>query len=148
MIFRSGAIAALAPLLVGNTYKVQMPTLKCLAMLVFENADVASAVASASYNGDPIPSMLMRLLLRDKTSEMQLAAAKCLAYLYRGGAMEATDTRIVNKVHTDFNFFIRFFVLDVKSNGSVSSLFIIYEVSHEKTCILNFQKQRHRSAVS
>ena len=53
----------------------------------------------ASYNGDPIPSMLMRLLLRDKTSEMQLAAAKCLAYLYRGGAMEATDPRIVNKVH-------------------------------------------------
>ena len=37
MIFRNGAIAALAPLLVGNTYKVQMPTLKCLAMLMFEN---------------------------------------------------------------------------------------------------------------
>ena len=50
------------------------------------------------YVGDPIPSMLMRLLLRDKTSEMQLAAAKCLAYLYRAGAMDATDPRIVNKV--------------------------------------------------
>ena len=52
----------------------------------------------ASYNGDPIPSMLVRLLLRDKTSEMQLASAKCLAYLYRGGAMESKDHRIVNKV--------------------------------------------------
>ena len=52
MIFRSGAIAAVAPLLVGNIYKVQMPTLKCLAMLVYENPDVASAVASASYNGN------------------------------------------------------------------------------------------------
>ena len=52
----------------------------------------------ASYNGDPIPSMLVRLLLRDKTSEMQLAAAKCLAYLYRGGAMDSRDPRIVNKV--------------------------------------------------
>ena len=46
MIFRSGAIAALAPLLAGNAYKVQMPTLKCLAMLVFKNDEVATAVAS------------------------------------------------------------------------------------------------------
>lgn len=96
-ICRSGAIAALAPLLAGNVYKVQMPTLKCLAVLVYENDEVASTVASASYNGDPIPSMLVRLLLRDKTSEMQLAAAKCLAYLYRGGALDSEDPRIVNK---------------------------------------------------
>ena len=55
-------------------------------------------MVTASYNGDPIPSMLVRLLLRDKTSEMQLAAAKCLAYLYRGGALDSEDPRIVNKV--------------------------------------------------
>lgn len=46
--------------------------------------------------------MLVRLRNRDKTSEMQMAAAKCLTYLYRGGALNANDPIIMLKVSFDF----------------------------------------------
>lgn len=55
-------------------------------------------LSSATYNGDPIPKLLIHLLARDKTSEMQMAAAKCMTYLYRGSAIEASNTIITLKV--------------------------------------------------
>ena len=53
---------------------------------------------TACHNGDPVPNLLVQLLLRDKTSEMQISAAKVLAYLCRGGALDPQDSRIVLKV--------------------------------------------------
>ncbi|XP_046342710.1 armadillo repeat-containing protein 8-like isoform X2 [Haliotis rufescens] len=97
MLCKNGAIAALAPLLGSDIYKVQMPTLKCFAVLCHQNDAVSQAVASATYNGDPIPKLLIHLLARDKTSEMQMAAAKCMTYLYRGSAIEASNTIITLK---------------------------------------------------
>ena len=54
---------------------------------------------SASYNGESIPTLLVRLLARDKTSEMQMAAARCLTYLCRGGALQPSDNIITFKVN-------------------------------------------------
>lgn len=93
----NGALAALAPLLTSTVYKVQMPTLKCLAVLCYQNEDVAKATASATYNGESIPTLLVRLLARDKTSEMQMAAARCLTYLCRGGALQPSSNIIMFK---------------------------------------------------
>lgn len=53
---------------------------------------------SATYNGESIPNLLLRLLSRDKPSEMQMAAAKCLTYLCRGGAIPTHCPTIQNKV--------------------------------------------------
>ncbi|XP_061163815.1 armadillo repeat-containing protein 8-like isoform X2 [Saccostrea echinata] len=94
---RNGAIAALAPLLCSSSYKVQMPTLKCFAVLCYENEMVAKATATATYNGESIPNLLLRLLSRDKPSEMQMAAAKCMTYLCRGGAIPTHCPTIQNK---------------------------------------------------
>jgi len=57
---------------------------------------------SASYNGESIPTLLVRLLARDKTSEMQMAAARCLTYLCRGGALQPSDNIIMFKVNLRF----------------------------------------------
>jgi len=51
-----------------------------------------------SQNGVGLPDMVMQLLLRDKPSEMQIMAAKVLAYLCGGGAIDPKDPRIVMKV--------------------------------------------------
>lgn len=92
-----GVIPALAPLLACGVYKVQLPTLKCFAMLCYGNEDVCKAVATAVFNGESVPSLIVKLLGRDRTSEMQMAAAKCLTYLYRGGAIPATNRIISHK---------------------------------------------------
>ncbi|XP_060084533.1 armadillo repeat-containing protein 8-like, partial [Ylistrum balloti] len=94
---RNSAIPALAPLLTSNVYKVQMPTLKCFAVLCYQNEEAAKATAAASYNGESISSLLVKLLTRDKTSEMQMAAAKCLTYLCRGGAITPQNPIIMLK---------------------------------------------------
>ncbi|KAK3083010.1 hypothetical protein FSP39_011619, partial [Pinctada imbricata] len=93
----NGAIAALAPLLNSPTYKVQMPTLKCFAVLCYKNETVSKTTATATYNGEAIPTLLVKLLARDKTSEMQMAAAKCLTYLCRGGALPPRSNIILMK---------------------------------------------------
>lgn len=93
----NGALATLAPLLTSTVYKVQMPTLKSIAVLCYQNEDVAKATATATYNGESIPSLLVKLLARDKTSEMQMAAARCLTYLCRGRALQPSSNIIMYK---------------------------------------------------
>ncbi|ESO98508.1 hypothetical protein LOTGIDRAFT_201652 [Lottia gigantea] len=90
----NGIVAAVAPLLNYNIYKVQMPTLKCIAVVCYRNEMVSRAVASATFNGEPIPSLLVKLMARNKTSEMQMASAKCLTYLYRSGGLTADNPLI------------------------------------------------------
>ncbi|KAK3592440.1 hypothetical protein CHS0354_004873 [Potamilus streckersoni] len=94
ILYRNGAVSALAPLLSSSPYKVQMPTLKCFAVMSYENEEVSKTIAAATYNGDSLPSLFVQLLSRDKTSEMQMAVAKCLTYMYRGGAMDHQDIKL------------------------------------------------------
>lgn len=93
----SGIVPVLVTLIAGGVYKVQMPTLKCLAVLVKDNDETCAVVALATHNGEPFPNLLVQLLLRDKTSEMQILAAKVLAYLCRGRAIDPHDYKIVMK---------------------------------------------------
>ncbi|XP_013393679.1 armadillo repeat-containing protein 8 isoform X2 [Lingula anatina] len=93
----SGAIIALAPLLCSNVYKVQMPALKCFAQLCYKNDQVSIAVATASYCGERIPDLIAQCLTRDRSIEMQIAAAKSLTYLCRAGAIDPHDPIITMK---------------------------------------------------
>ena len=64
----------------------------------FCNLSLMSFPVAATFNGELIPSILLRLLSRDKPDEMQSAAAKCLTYMCRAGAIDPSDTVISHKV--------------------------------------------------
>ena len=57
---------------------------------------------AATFNGVSVPQLIGSLQSRDKTSEMQMAAAKCLTFLHRGGAIPATDNIIALEVKPFF----------------------------------------------
>ena len=59
---------------------------------------------TATYNGEPFPNLLVQLLYRDKTSEMQILAAKVLAYMCRRGAIDPHDRKIAMKVQLYLDF--------------------------------------------
>jgi hypothetical protein len=54
-------------------------------------------IINFSFGGKSVPDHLVGLMARDKPSEMQLAAARCLTYLHRAGSITADDPRIVYK---------------------------------------------------
>ncbi|KAH9491767.1 Armadillo repeat-containing protein 8 [Bulinus truncatus] len=89
----SDTVTKFSPLLMSDFYKVQMPTLRCFASMCFKNATVCSAVISVTN----LIQVFVELMGRDKPSEMQLAAAKVLTYLHRGGALDASDPIISRK---------------------------------------------------
>ncbi|XP_033102004.1 armadillo repeat-containing protein 8-like [Anneissia japonica] len=94
ILLQHGSVRALSPLLLSNVPKVQLPALCCFAAMCYENQQVSSAVASASYNGEPLYHHFSCLLARNKPVKMQLAAAKCLSYIRRVGALRP-DTDII-----------------------------------------------------
>lgn len=69
-------------------------------MIFFSNWLNCIFVITATYNAEPIPNLFVKLLARDKTHEMQMAAAQCLTYLCRGGAISPDNPIIVLKVRT------------------------------------------------
>ncbi|XP_066992142.1 armadillo repeat-containing protein 8 [Anabrus simplex] len=97
LLCAQGAVQTLAALLCSPHYKVQMPSLCCLANMCFQNQKVSSVVSTASFGGKSVPDILVGLMSRDKTSEMQLASAKCVTYMHRAGALSAEDPKILFK---------------------------------------------------
>ncbi|XP_076457218.1 armadillo repeat-containing protein 8-like [Babylonia areolata] len=96
ILLNLGAIPALAPLLAkGTMYKIQMPILKFFAALCYQNIDACIDVVKASVGEEGVLGMIRKLQSRDKTSEMQMAAAKCLAYVYRGNTEKSPWKREV-----------------------------------------------------
>ena len=92
-----GAVEAIAYLLLAPAYKVKIPTLHLLSRLCYQNQTVSSMVMTASANGQSLPSILINMMNQDNTTLMQLTAAKCMTYLYRAGAIEAQDRKVVYK---------------------------------------------------
>ncbi|XP_077498694.1 armadillo repeat-containing protein 8-like isoform X6 [Amblyomma americanum] len=92
-----GAVPTLTALLCSPVYKVQLPTLRCLTHMCYQNPKVSQALATSSYGGRTLPDILVTLMARDKPTEMQLAAAKCMTFISRAGAMHSEDPRIVFK---------------------------------------------------
>ncbi|XP_064465922.1 armadillo repeat-containing protein 8-like isoform X1 [Ornithodoros turicata] len=92
-----GAIPTLAAMLCSPSYKVQLPSLRCLAHMCYQNQKVSSILATSSYGGRSVPDLLVTLMARDKPTEMQLAAAKCMTFLSRAGAIRSEDPRVTFK---------------------------------------------------
>ncbi|PSN52717.1 Armadillo repeat-containing protein 8 [Blattella germanica] len=95
LLCNQGAVPALAALLCSPHYKVQMPSLRCLANMCFQNQKVSAVVATSSFGGKSVPDLLVGLMARDKPSEMQMAAARCITYMHRAGAVSAEDPKIL-----------------------------------------------------
>jgi len=78
---------------------VQLPALACLANMCYQNHTVSMMVASAStstaMNGRLVPVALGQLMGREKSSLIQLEAARCIAYMHRANALPASDPRVI-----------------------------------------------------
>ncbi|KAF8771349.1 Armadillo repeat-containing protein 8 [Argiope bruennichi] len=97
ILCENGALELLTPLLYCNIYRVQIPSLRCLAQMCYQNEKVSDLAVSANYLGKTIPDILVSLMSRDRNPEMQLIAAKCMTFMFRSGALSSEDSRIVYK---------------------------------------------------
>lgn len=88
----AGAAQVLAGMLGVCHTAVRIPTLTCLAAMSYQNCAVAADIANTAYKDSKIPTLLARLMSRDKPIDMQLEAARCLTNLHRAGAIPAHDS--------------------------------------------------------
>lgn len=56
---------------------------------------ILSWSVSCSFGGKSVPDLLVGLMARDKPSEMQMGAARCITYMHRAGAVSAEDPKIL-----------------------------------------------------
>ncbi|XP_011862700.1 PREDICTED: armadillo repeat-containing protein 8-like isoform X2 [Vollenhovia emeryi] len=96
---KGGAVETLAMQLDCPLSDVQLPALACLANMCYQNTMVSLMVASAStsntVHGRLVPLALGQLMGREKSSLIQLEAARCIAYMHRAEALPANDPRVV-----------------------------------------------------
>jgi len=91
----NGAVPALSALLNSPVSDVQLATLDCIAALCYQNQRVSALLTVSSLGGKSVTEQLTTLMARDRAVEMQLAAARCLTYLHRAGAISADDGKIL-----------------------------------------------------
>jgi len=89
----SGVIAALACLLTSTTNSptVQLPVLRCLAVLCYRNPAVSTEISNVMCNNESLIETIAQLLAPKHSTELQIAAAKCLTNLCRAGAISPAD---------------------------------------------------------
>lgn len=99
---KSGAVQTLAAQLESPLSDVQLPALACLAKMCYRNHTVSVMVAATTTNNDNkasqsrlVPVLLGQLMGREKSSLVQLEAARCVAYMHRAGALPAMDPRVL-----------------------------------------------------
>ncbi|XP_076673985.1 armadillo repeat-containing protein 8 [Andrena cerasifolii] len=94
-----GAVEMLAMQLDSPLPDVQLSALACLANMCYKNyrvcVMVASATTSNTVQGRLVPVVLGQLMGRDKSSLIQLEAARCVTYMHRTGVLLYKDPRII-----------------------------------------------------
>ncbi|XP_033340283.1 armadillo repeat-containing protein 8 [Megalopta genalis] len=94
-----GAVRILAMQLDSPLPDVQLSALACLANMCYKNYRVCVMVASASTSntvqGRHVPVALGQLMGREKSSLIQLEAARCVTYMNRTGVLLCKDPRII-----------------------------------------------------
>ncbi|XP_076287412.1 armadillo repeat-containing protein 8 [Lasioglossum baleicum] len=94
-----GAVGILAMQLDSPLPDVQLSALACLANMCYKNYRVCVMVASASTSntiqGRHVPVALGQLMGREKSSLIQLEAARCVTYMHRTGVLLYKDPRII-----------------------------------------------------
>ncbi|XP_041986727.1 armadillo repeat-containing protein 8-like isoform X2 [Aricia agestis] len=90
----AGACVAVAESLAAPPPRA-LPALDLLSAMCFENASVAQAALTTRHGDKTIPELLMTLVSRDKPLPVAMAAARCLTFIHRAGALPADDSRVV-----------------------------------------------------
>ncbi|KAK9306828.1 hypothetical protein QLX08_002706 [Tetragonisca angustula] len=96
---KGGAVETLAMQLDSPLPDVQLSALACLANMCYKNYRVCVMVASATTSNTPqgrlVPAALGQLMGREKSSLIQLEAARCVTYMHRTGVLLYKDPRII-----------------------------------------------------
>ncbi|XP_043525436.1 armadillo repeat-containing protein 8-like isoform X1 [Frieseomelitta varia] len=96
---KGGAVETLAMQLDSPLPDVQLSALACLANMCYKNYRVCVMVASATTSNTPqgrlVPAALGLLMGREKSSLIQLEAARCVTYMHRTGVLLYKDPRII-----------------------------------------------------
>lgn len=92
-----GGPLVLASLLSVDHPSVRIPVVTCLASMCFDNRDVAKEIVNTMYKDIKITEYLAGMVSREKPTEMQLEAARCLTNLHRANAISANDPIITYK---------------------------------------------------
>lgn len=96
---KGGAVETLAMQLDSPLPDVQLSALACLANMCYKNYRVCVMVASATTSNTPqgrlVPVALGQLMGREKSSLIQLEAARCVTYMHRTGVLLYKDPRII-----------------------------------------------------
>ncbi|KZC04838.1 Armadillo repeat-containing protein 8 [Dufourea novaeangliae] len=94
-----GAIETLAMQLDSPLPEVQLSALACMANMCYKNHVVcillASATTSNTMQGRLVPVALGQLMGREKSSLIQLEAARCITYMHRTGVLMCNNPRII-----------------------------------------------------
>ena len=90
-------MSSLAALLDSPVGDVQLAALDAIASLCYQNQRVSALLTVSNFGGKSVTDHLVILMARDRPVAMQLAAARCLTYLHRAGAISADDGKILYK---------------------------------------------------
>ncbi|XP_050432318.1 armadillo repeat-containing protein 8-like [Adelges cooleyi] len=95
ILWEEGFGFILANLLNTELDDLSIATLKCFARVCQDNSMISSALAETEYSGKTMPEMLDLMRGGDRPTEMRLAASKCITYLYRAGALEVNNSKVM-----------------------------------------------------
>ncbi|KAJ8672053.1 hypothetical protein QAD02_003312 [Eretmocerus hayati] len=100
-LLEAGLVSILASQLGSSLEEVQLPAMTCLANVCYKNQEAASIVVQTMMVNDPdgrsILDILGCLMSRNKNRHLQLAAARCVTYVYRANALMPSDPRVIFK---------------------------------------------------
>ncbi|XP_063976226.1 armadillo repeat-containing protein 8-like [Diachasmimorpha longicaudata] len=98
-LMKGGAVETLASQLDSSLSDVQLPALACLANMCYQNRTVSTMVANVTTGKEPalkpLPALLGNLMGRERSSVVQLEAARCISYMHRAGALPSTDRIVI-----------------------------------------------------
>uniref|UniRef100_A0A2H8TMM3 Armadillo repeat-containing protein 8 n=1 Tax=Melanaphis sacchari TaxID=742174 RepID=A0A2H8TMM3_9HEMI len=95
ILWEEGIGFILANLLNTELDDLSIATLKCFARVCQDNPMISAALEETEYNGKTMPEMLDSMRGGDRPTSMRLAASKCITCLYRAGALEVNDSKVM-----------------------------------------------------
>ncbi|KAM7355448.1 armadillo repeat-containing protein 8-like isoform 2-T2 [Cochliomyia hominivorax] len=96
-LLKASTIPILARLICNENVYLQVPVLRCLCQMAFENRSVSDIICVTSFQGRSLLDTLKSYISRSFAPEIQLCASRCVAYIYRSGTLLSSDFRILNR---------------------------------------------------
>lgn len=95
ILWTEGIGYTFANLLNTEVDDLSVATLKCFARMCQDNSLISSALITIESNNKTMPEILYSMRGGDRPTSMRLAASKCITCLYRAGALEVFDSKVM-----------------------------------------------------